>query len=315
MKESSRRRMCSILARTGRTARDAGTVGRPRRRRGYVLLLVLGIAAIVTSLGIAFLEANSTVMPEAANQFYGIRAQYLAESGVDIGTHFLMYPPTTVAPDSFWPGAAGIAIDATSDFTDISVIQDALDPERFVVTAVGVAHDPAGAVRGKRTITADVIRPVNNKWQIPYGLLGGTMIVPATVTVQGDIHANGMLTGLGSCQGNVSAVGVATWTGSGPPASVTSGATPFTPPAPNPLVYGSYTINGTTYTAYAYAQAMMTSLDADALNAIDMSATNPGRIIIAPPGDFSLDSNAALNGTLVVNGNLSLCGGATVTAV
>jgi len=64
-----------------------------RTRRGYILIVVLGLTLLVTSLGIAFLEANSTAMPEAFNRLHAARAQYLAESGIHIASHYLIVPP------------------------------------------------------------------------------------------------------------------------------------------------------------------------------------------------------------------------------
>lgn len=285
------------------------------RRQGFILIVVLGMTVLVTALGVSFLASNGTAMPAAMNRLAATRARYLAESGVDLGTHYLMYPPTTVTPGGFWSGGVGIAIDATSDFVDVAVIQDLTDPTMYVVTAKGVVHGFDGAVRGKHTVTAKVILPDDNKWHIPYGLLGTSMLIPPTVTVEGDIHANGVLNGQGWCQGNVSAVATATWTGTGPPASVTSSAALYTPPPVDPSLYAAYNIDGVNYTAYIYTTADMGSLDASALNATDMSATNPGRIIVVPPGVFTLKKNVLLTGTLVVAGDLILDDGAVLTAV
>ena len=52
------------------------------RRGAYILIVVLGLTAVVTTLGWAFLDAQSTVVPEAVNWVGAIRSQYLAESGI-----------------------------------------------------------------------------------------------------------------------------------------------------------------------------------------------------------------------------------------
>ena len=49
-------------------------------RRAYILLIVLAFSALASSLGMSFLEANSTVMPEAVNYQGTIRAESLASS-------------------------------------------------------------------------------------------------------------------------------------------------------------------------------------------------------------------------------------------
>jgi len=287
-----------------------------RGRRGFILILVLGLTVVVTTLGISFLESNSTAMPEAVNRAAAARARYLAESGIALGTRYLMHPPSTVAPGGYWTGGTGIAIDATSDYTNVVIAQDAVDPKLFTIAAMGIVKDPDGAIRGKRSSAAQVIVPDDGKWHIPYAILGSSMTIPATVTVQGDIHANGTLLGFGNCTGNVSASGLANWMGTGPPASVTSGAAQYARPQADPTLYATYNIRGTSYTAdTSLGGYFLNSSAASSLNAIDMSATNPGRIIMAPAGDFELRKNVQLIGTLVVQGNLMLSDGVQVTAL
>jgi hypothetical protein len=293
------------------TRRAAGFGPRGRsdpRRRAYILIVVLGLTAVVVALGWAFLDAHGTVMPEAVNRRGAARALYLAESGITLGTHFLMYPPTTVPPGGYWGGASGINIDETADYTDVSVVRDEVDRNLFAISAVGVAHDPGGSVRGKHSILVKAIVPPKNKWQIPYAVLGMSMTIPSTVIVDGDIHANGNLSGMGWCQGNVSATGTAVWGGGGPPESVTSSADPFFLPSMDPALFTTYSVNGNDYTAYYYEKFGMTEGDAAALNAIDMSPSNPGRIIVTEPGDFTILANVNLNGMLVVNGDLRIDG-------
>ena len=286
-----------------------------RGRRGFILILVLGLTVVVTTLGISFLESNSTAMPEAVNRAAAARARYLAESGIALGTRYLMHPPSTVAPGGYWTGGTGIAIDATSDYTNVVIAQDAVDPKLFTIAAMGIVKDPDGAIRGKRSSAAQVIVPDDGKWHIPYAILGSSMTIPATVTVQGDIHANGTLLGFGNCTGNVSASGLANWMGTGPPASVTSWTAQYARPLADPTLYATYNIRGSSYTAYLHNKLTLSSPDATALNAIDMSATNPGRIIMAPVGDLVFKSNVVLTGTLVVQGNLTIENGAVLTAV
>jgi hypothetical protein len=177
-------------------------------RRAYILLVVLGLAAVVTTLGWAFLDSNSTVAPEAVNWTGAIRAAYLAESGVALATHYLSYPPTTVACGGYWTGASNIAIDATSDYVSVTVTQSAGDPYQFTIAAEGVAHNGDGSIRGKHTCTAQVLRSPDPKWHFCEALVGTTALsVPSSVRVTGDIFVNGSLSSQAWCQGNVSATG------------------------------------------------------------------------------------------------------------
>jgi len=308
---------CSSATRPAHAADGAKPRPRTTTRRAYILIAVLGFTALATSLGLSFLESNTTLMPEAVNLYGKVRAEYLAGSGFAMASHYLMYPPTTVPVDGYWTGACGVGVDGGGDYFDVAVLRsDAWtpprnDPNLYRISAIGVAKNPDGSVRGKRSITAEVQAPLTGRWNIPYGLLCTTTItgsVPAGVSVYGDIHSNGMLNGLGWCQGNVSAVLTATWTGTGPPASLTSSAPSFPSPSASVAYYSpTYTIRGRTYSAYtSYSKNYMGSGDASALNAVDMSANNPGRIIRAPNGNFRLRRDVRLTGTLIVQGNLEL---------
>ena len=205
-----------------------------RRRRAYILIIVLGLTAVIASLSLAFIEANSTVVPQAANRYRAARARYLAESGVQVGMHYLIHPPPTVADGDYWRGETGIVIDGTTDYTDVGVTQDALDPNLFTISTVGVAHDFDGlTIAGKHAVTATVIRPDEHKWRIPYALYGGSYAgIPQTVQIVGDLHVQDSIYSEGSCTGHVTATGTIDWQGGGPPASIT----PFAAPAVVPPV-------------------------------------------------------------------------------
>lgn len=286
-----------------------------KNRRGYILIAVLGLATIVTALGLSFLDSHSTAMPSAVNYQRAVRAQYLAESGVALASHYLLYPPTDVAFNDYYHGGSGIAIDATSDYADVSVARSdawvpaGTDPNLYRITAVGVARDPDGTVRGKRSVTTEVlVTPA--KWQIPYAMFNrNSLTVVAPVRLLGDVHANGLLTGnIGSyCNGKISATGTALWLGSGWPSPVLSLQPSYTGPTGSLAKYTNYTIQGKSYSAHTtYTRGEINAGDAVTLNAIDMSATNPGRIIVCKSGNFKLRMNADVNGTLLVNGNLEI---------
>ena len=279
-------------------------------RRGYILIVVLGLTAIVTTLGWAFLDTHSTVMPAAVNRQAATRAQYLAESGIDIGTHFLMYPPTTVAEGDYWTGATGIAIDATADYTNVSIVQDGGDEDLYMITALGVVHNPDGTVRAKHQIAAEVLVPEAKKWEIPFAWLGThTAWLQSPFEIYGDIHSNGNIQAESWCDGALSAVGWVNWFGYGPVTSITEYTDPYLAPSADPSYYATYTVDGTEYTAFQYPKGEMGNADVDALNAAIDPATNPGRIILGPPGNnlnLVFDQSHVLNGTLVVDGSLEI---------
>lgn len=286
-----------------------------RRRRAYILIAVLGIATVAASVGVAYLEANSTSMPEADNRFYKMRAQYLAESGAELAKHYLLYPPTTVALDSYWTGGSNIAIDATSDSTSVTVTPHATQKDRYKIVSGGIAKDFTGAVRGKKSVTADVVVPPVNKWSFTQAMLASSSIyVPSKVRINGDVQSNGTLSGAGYCSGTISASGAAFWIGGGAP-SIVNGAAAVAMAQARTSYYKTYTLNGQTYNAYTWSGTSMTAAEATALNAVNMTSTNPGRVIAVPTGTFRLRDNASLNGTLLVAGTLEFDDKTIVTAV
>lgn len=293
--------------------------GRAIRRRGYILIAVLGLAAIVTTMGLSFINAHATVAPMANNRFRAARARYLAESAAAVATHYLMVPPTTVSGWDSWTGTTGLSIDATSDFADVAVVQDGADPYQYTITATGVAHDFDGVtVLAKHTITAQVLRSRGGKWRIPYAYLATSNTwIPSTAHIDGDLHANGSLAGQARCENDITATGAIAWSSAWTPSSITPGADAFVAPPVNAALYTNYSIKGENYTAYtSWPYNDIYRIEAETLNAQDWSATNPGRIIVVKSGDFILQSGVALNGTLVVQGNLLVQSGtAAITAV
>lgn len=289
-----------------------------RRRRAYILIAVLGIATVAASVGVAYLEANSTSMPEADNRFYKMRAKYLAESGAELAKHYLLYPPTTVALGSYWTGGSNIAIDTTSDSTSVTVTPHATQKDRYKIVSGGIAKDFTGAVRGKKSVTADVVVPPVNKWSFTQAMVAaGSVSVPSQVRISGDLHSNGsaaapLLTG-GYCNGTVSSSGTTLWLGSGSP-TVKSLQPAISLPKALVSSYQTYKVRGKTYTAYAWASDKITAADATTLNAIDMSSTNPGRIIAVESGNFTLKNGAQINGTLLVDSRLEFEVNTQVTA-
>lgn len=298
---------------------------RPDRRRGYILVAVLSIAALVTAVGISFLDSHSTAMPEAVNRTLAKRAQYLAESGVAIGMHHAAYPSSGVAADSYYKGAAGVGIDGGKDYTDIAVVRsDEWSPPQtdlnlYRVTALGVAHAADDSVGGKRTVTAEVVVAPTAKWTIPYALIDRDYLqVISRVSVTGNIHANdGVDLHIGSSNsGNVYSTATVrrevilnVFASACTLSNIFCNVSAVTIPTGAPGKYQSYCVNGRYYTAHSYDQYNMNSMSkigADMLNGIDMSSTNPGRLIVYTKGNLKLKAD---NGPLVLNGGLIITNG------
>lgn len=281
------------------------------KRRGYILIFVLGVTTVVTALGISYVSSNGTVMQQATNRYTAVRAQYLAESGAELATHFVHYPPTSVAYNGVYSGASGIAIDSTFDTVNIAVTPST-PANRYVINATSLVMNAAGTQRmASKGVTVESIIPPEPKWKIAEGLeLRSSATIPSGVTISGNIHCNGVLNGLGACTGAVSATGTALWLGSGPPTSVQSLRPSITMPAASSSLYTTYKVNHTSYAAYTgYSKLEVGLPDASSLaSAVNSNGLNPGRILVFEAGNIRIKANVTFTGTLVVRGNLEIDG-------
>lgn len=290
---------------------------RRRSRGGFVLVIVLGFAVVSFSIGTAYLEAHSSIVPEAENLLASSRATYLAGSGVDIACQYLLYPPDSVADGAYWTGGERINVDGSNDYVYIRVKQDTTFSRLFQIDAFGVAHDTDGDLRGKRGVRAHVLVRPEALISIPYALLADKDLdAGSDVTVLGDMHSNDDLIFRGTCEANVSAKKAIYWLTFSTPSSFT----PFAPKVDAPKAqlddYVQYTVDGATCNAYIYGSNNMTTTDAAALNSVlDADADNPGRIVVVPTGNLRISDGVVLNGTLVIDGNLGLDNGGSRTIV
>jgi len=294
--------------------RHCGEIRRRRfTRRGYILVVVLGIAVVSLSTGIAYMEAHSSVMPEALNRVGGARARYLAESGIELASHYLGYPPDAVPLGDYWRGGNGLRIDGSADFINVAVAEEAGMPGIYVVDSVGVAHDIDDAVRGKLNVRARIMIPPKPIVRIPYAVqAGGNLTTEAPVTINGDLHVEGDLEVIGLFSGNVTATGTIKWSSPSVPDSLTENAPSVPTPLNDVTVYPTYIFNGMEYTAHSFILSTLDETQAGILNsALDSELdTNPGRVVVTPTGDLFMASNAELRGTLVVDGRLKFVPGA-----
>ncbi len=307
-----------INTRVGASRADPSRGRRTLRRRAYILVAVLALAALATSLGVSFLEAHSTAMPEAMNYRAQVRAQYLADSGAAMAAHYLTYPPTTVPVGQYWTGQSNVSLDGSPDLLDVTVTQTKTDPNRYEVLSVGRAKDPDGSVRAKRLISADVVAPVSDKWTFSQALIDRDVLnVISRVFITGSVHANGNIdiSSGSSISGSTTSTGsirkeltLGIFTNVCLFAQFSCGAQSVKMPTGAAAKYQNHMVNGRYATAHDYDQYNRTTMlktHADALNAINMSASNPGRLISYTKGALTLrttSGNINLNGGLIVSG-------------
>jgi len=284
------------------------------KRRGYILVFVLGVTSVVTALGLSYVSANGTVMTQATNRYAAVRAQYLAESGIALAGHFIQYPPTTVPLNGLYPGATGVAIDDTLDTVDMTVTASS-PADRYILDARSTVRNSLGtSALAKQQVRSEVIIPPEPKWKIAQALLSsGAVTVPSGVTITGNLHSNASVNGPllgGNCTGSVSACLTALWLAGGPPTSVLSLQPSVTLPPASAALYSTYRIKGQSYAAYAgFAKNAISESDSASLNStLSSLSNNPGRIVILPSSTIRLQNKVNFTGMLVVRGDLEIDG-------
>lgn len=267
---------------------------------------MLGLAVVAFSVGTAYLQAHSTVVPEAMNFEAASRARYHAESGVDVACHYLIYPPDVVADGAYWAGGTNIKVDASLDFVNVRVTRDDSHVDVYQIDSFGFAHDADGKLRAKQGMRAHVLLPPPVIIDVPFAThAGGSLVIGSNVVVTGDIHAEGDITVEGYCNGNVSAGGSITWNSAAVPASMEAGARSQPVVAWDVADYLTYSVDGVAYSAMTTGDNRIDETDADTLNAmLDADTDNPGRIVVAPAGKLTIEPGVSLRATLVVDGDI-----------
>lgn len=175
-----------------------------RTPRGGALVLVIIAVGVASTLGLSLLAASSMQTQSASNAAVVTRANYLAESGINIAMHYLQHPKEYAGamPDGFYPGQTDLVLEPGTAVTN-EVLR--INRNEYSVRATAtITNGGRGAV--SRGIAA-VVKT------IPTGNLTVTPLVDA-ITVNGDITLDDGMTVTGS-PGAVRSLGTVTIKGSG----------------------------------------------------------------------------------------------------
>ncbi|MDD4889852.1 MAG: hypothetical protein PHU85_07955 [Phycisphaerae bacterium] len=281
-----------------------------RRHGGYALVLVIGLVAAVSVLGLSYIEDNSLTVQGSNNLCNLSRARYVAESGVEQAIFWLgeTNPPNANA-DGYWPGATRQLVDTSgNDCCDVSVARDENDATRFCVTSVGYVMKNATEPLLSHRVTVWVTRSLDPTVTLNYALLvEGTSSLSGNQTYNGPVHSNGSIINNGTIAGNMTACGWALYGGGHRPTGTVAGyqaAVSF--PDFEYNNFTSYKLNNATCAAAVYTSPNMQA----GYVVPNADTTNPGRVVYAGStrGYVTLKSNLALQGTLVVQGDVYLNG-------
>ena len=228
-KATSFRKRLPMLKRTHRVPSQPALAARilARRRRGVVLLLVLcalAVAGIIayTVLATASLEAQSSAYARTA-----LRAESMAESGVNLAMHYLLQPEdspvaltTGAFGDKHYPGQSNIAMG--DDSFSVSVVNVAAATYR--IESTGKSRDSDGNIC-ERKLQVRVVGV--GEWKARGALhYANALQLAANVTVTGNVvtastfNLGGVVTGLKLASNYLSHSGDPSWEPSPSPPEV-----------------------------------------------------------------------------------------------
>lgn len=277
------------------------------KRSGIALITVIFVVMAASIIALGIIVRSDMELACGKNIIIHTEMDYLAQSALTHAKTLLMYPQNvTTTPAGYWTGDMALQIDDTgTDYYDLAVTQSAVgSTKRLDYQVVASAYHLSGGLEtAKSSLIANMhIDPCLTYWQSVQG------IIPAEVTIYGDVYCDDNITILGYIDGDVySKLAV---TDAGTITGNTYGSV-ISPPVPlhslTPEDFNSdYYIGVDNYTVSTLTPGSYTDLT------ISPSAGNPAGICYCS-GSVQLDGNCQVNGTLVVRNDFTLKNGCSVT--
>jgi hypothetical protein len=269
------------------------------------LLLVVAVLATSAVLGMAMLSGGALQVQAAKNEAQVVGARALAESGVSLAAYYLQYPGKAPVRngEGYWPGETGMSLGASVPGTvDVHVSR----PSRNVynVSSTGKAAGPSGELLS-RTIVCQL--QINPGFATRYAAnFSADTVLPLSTTVWGDVQAAGKITNNGRIYGmaywgtSATLGATGTWAGAAPLTSDTSVAVPTSTQLRD---YRTYTYQGRTYQA-----GIISANTLGSGTTLGPTGDNPAGVYYRQ-GELSVGHYLTVNGTLIVDGQLSVTGG------
>ena len=273
-------------------------------RSGAALLITLFITMAIALISLGFLVQSDMQLQSGYN--YAIRAKtdYIARSGLTHAKTLLMNPQDAdTAALGYWQGDAALQIKPGDDYYDVAITRSVTGSTprcTYDVYCQAYKQEDAGAEKTARSNLAAQIRldPCVTLWTAT------STTLPASVTINGDIHCAGDLTSSGTLNGDVfantltgNAAGQLYALADAKVASPALDISNFTP---------DYYVGVNGYTSQSISDCNNVTYGS--------GPANPAGIF-ACGGDLVLSGNVTINGTLIVNGDLTITDSSnTVTA-
>lgn len=271
-------------------------------RSGAALLITLFIIMAIVVISLGFLNNSSTQLRTGSNFAMRGRIDYLAQSALTHAKTLITNPQDVdTSAVGYFQGGSGLQIEAGDDYYDITVTRAAggATPRCTYDIECQAYRQQGGENIVRSNLSAQLrLDPCVGLW------VSANTIIPASVTVNGDMRCNGDVTNNGTINGDVFADSIsASAAGQLYPLSdmqVTFPAMDISYFAPN------YYIGSNLNTPAAIS-------DCDNVTFVPGAGNTAG--VLYCGGDLTLSGNVSITGTLVVNGNLMITGaGNTITA-
>ena len=279
-------------------------------RGGSALLIVLFVVMAVTLLSLGFLAHSSIQMAAGQNMAVRMQMDFLAQSALTHAKTLIMNPQdVTTGIDGYWQGGIALSVADFDNYYDdyyynIDITRsEAEATNRCTYDIRCHAYRKPGSEKIARSNLDAQLRldPCIAYWA------GGAVTIPANVTINGDIYCDGNVTNNGIINGDVFTSGALTGLAAGQSYPLDQVNVDW-PEIDHAIFSPNYYINTTSHLSEDLD-------DPNCANTSFVSTVGNPRGIVYRSGDLTLGQNVTIDGTLVVNGNLTVQGpGNRITA-
>ena len=269
------------------------------------MIVVLFIVMVIMVTSIGFLSKSDVELACGRNMEIWTEVGYTGNSGLE-HARGLIISPQELAPDD-WTGDEALEMAAQQivdgdDYYDVRIDRDPNDRCNYIINCNSYRQREGEEKIGVSNLTAQLrLDPC-----IAYWADANTTISPR-VTINGDVYCGGDLVNSGDINGDVFAGGTVSGAGIEGRIKQSVAEAPVNWPG---IVVADYS---STYSYYSGAGTHFatTVLPSGPFNP---SSNNPGRVLYCD-GDAELPVGVNINGFLVVNGDITISGSNSITAV
>ena len=269
------------------------TAKRKHNRSGVALLVILFIVMTVTVVSLGFIARSDVELSCGVNLALKSQMDYLAQSGLEHARGIILNPQDINT--EYWTGSAGLQIDSSSDYYDVAISR----PSNLNYVIESQAYrskdgQQVGSSKLRANLRLDpcIALRVGTGWTSEPGWI-----------INGDVYAKGYLAGSATIRGDASAKDDISTTVniSGSKNKLVSVETIPFPNLNSEDFKNSYYIGSDSYSPYTINSFMPFAGNTWP------TPSNPAGICYCN-GDLRINSNTNIQGTLVVNGDLTIYG-------